>query len=464
MTQPTSDVIELTKAGVTTRIMPGGAAMFSFSSGYAQDKGVAPSEKRKYTLNGDWVKWGNDNNFPEHVMRALSGSTVAKRIIDHRASVHVGAGLIYYTIDIEGGKRVKRPLYIPEIEDFMEASNALTVQKQYATDLETFFNGMPMLYPTNKNDGKVGGYGFKKMFASRMGKPSETSGKVKNIVWSHNWPNPRNSKDKINFRKYPIYNPIDGLKDISAVPLRYNTSDECLYYELAIWDSVRTNGWMEIEAMVPKLKKHIFSNQAILKYHVEIPYTYWEIKYGKATWAKLDVPEKEKLIEKEMVNMDKFLSGTENSGKSFISMFAIDAQGKAIPGFKITALDNKLKSDDYLPDANAATTAICFAMGYDPTGLGSTFTDKRGSSGSGSDKRETLANLQAGMGSNRYVTLEIPRIITRINGWNQIYKEHLNDGKGRIHWGYLDVDNSQTMNQVTPSERTPGQSKNETVN
>lgn len=456
------EILALEKAGVTTMVLPGGSAAFSVQTSGLSEPDPGDKKKRAYNISGDWVIWGKDNRFPEHVMADLRESTVAKRILDRRASIHVGAGLYYYTIDIdEGGKRIKRPLYIPEIEDFMDMNNSFTVQKQLANDLETFFNAMPV-YSLNTTKTKIAGLSFRKMFHTRIGKPNEKSHKVEHVCYSYNWPNP--SAEKKEIKTYDIFNPLKPLaKTHTVTPLRYNTSDECLFYELAIWDGIRQNGFLDIEILVPKLKKHIFQNQAILKYHVKIPYDYWTRKYGKEEWIKMNKKSRDAAVASELEKMDEFLSGVKNSGKSFISFYGHDPiTGKPFPGFEISAIDNKLKSDDYLPDASAAITAVCFAMGYDPTNMGSVMADKRGSGGSGSDKREALANLQSSMLVDRYVSLEPMRLITRVNKWNEVYKNEL--GGKRIHWGYLDVDNSHTLDQKTPNDRVPGQSKEEIHN
>lgn len=441
------------KAGVTTHILPDGVAAYSLegvNKGTAKDK--QPKEKRKYTLrNRGWVTWGDDNKFPEHVMTDLRKSTIGKRILSDRAKRHVSKGLCYYTISLdENNVEHKRLLRINEIEDFLEENNVNQVQKGLAEDLETFYNAMPY-FRLNLKDDAIAGYGYKKMIHCRMGEMDEGNNHIDKIYHSYLWPNPTEKQ----YVEIPTYDEINPLKHARFVkPIRYSTSDETLYYELAIWDSVRQNGWMEIDQLVPNLKRHIFRNQAVLKYHVKIPYDYWERKYG-SDWAKMSIKAREKAMNVEMQKMDKFLSGAENSGKSFVSYYGHDpVSGKPYPGFEITAIDNKLKSDDYLPDASAAYAAICFAMGYDPTLIGAGLIDKRSSGGSGSDKRESLTNLQSSMPIDREVSLDPLRLITRINKWNDKYNKEL-DG-GRIYWGYLDNDNTATQDQISPKDRNKG--------
>jgi len=450
-----SDTISYEKAGVTTKVLKGGVAAFSLDGFVSDAKDVKTPDvnnndgKRVWTRNGEWIKWGNDNNFPEHVMRALRESTVAKRILKQRANIHVGAGLFYYTKEVgENKEMVKVPLYIPEIEDFLDANNAIQTQFGLAQDLETWFNAMPMFRLSLKGD-KIAAYDDLKMYYCRYG-ALNAKNKLDHVKFSYAWPNPTANKESSQIVDYPIFNKFFPLREKSFVmPMQYKTSDETIFYELAVWDSVRTNGWMDVERMVPEIKKHIFTNQAILKYHIKIPYEYWERKFGSENWRKLTIKGRQDAVDDELDKMDKFLANTKNSGKSFVSFYGHDPHtGKPYPGFEFVPIENKLKSDDYLPDASAAITAICFAMGYDPTNMGAVMTDKRGSGGSGSDKRETLANLQSSMLVDRHVSLDPLRLITRVNKWNEIYARQLNNG--RIHWGYLDSDTSHTLDQKKP--------------
>jgi hypothetical protein len=450
-----SEIISYNKAGASTLIMPEGVGMYELAGvNFNAEADKKPKKKREWTRNGDWVNWGKNNNFPEEVMRDLRESTIGKRILSDRAKRHVGAGIAYYTKKVEDNRLIEVPLYIPEIEDYLEANKVFAVQKAIVEDLETFFNAMPY-FRLGRGGKLIASYGYKKMIHCRFGEMEEGNNHIDKIFHSYNWPNPKIGDDK-DVVDIDIYDEKEPLKHKRFVyPLRYSTSDECLYYELAIWDSVRQNGWMAIDQLVPKLKQHIFENQAILKYHIKIPYDYWYRKYGAKCWEGKTEAEKNDAIQNELQNMDTFLKGAENSGKSFISFYGHDpVTNKPYPGWEIVAIDNKLKSDDYLPDATAAYSAICFAMGYDPTLIGAGLIDKRSSGGSGSDKRESLTNLQSSMPIDRMVSLEPLRLITRVNKWNEKYASQLNGG--RIHWAYIDTDTSQTLNEISPKDRNNG--------
>jgi hypothetical protein len=404
-------------------------------TGYKPEStGKTPSRQEELNLSNPWMPWGRNNKFPLEVMEDLRQSTVGKRILSERAKVHVGTDLLYYMEEVdEEGHRTKVPLYIPEIEDWLEENDVWQKQKAIAEDLETFYNAWPELVLSRDNS-KIAGYGHRKAVFCRMERANKDTGRIDHTYFSYDWPTPQSEK---HYRKLWNFDTEDPFKDaVSVLPLKYSTPDAMVYYELAIWDSVRQNGWMSIDRMVPKLKESIFKNQAVLKYHVKIPAMYFELKHGKEKWMQMDAKAKQGSMNDELEKMDTFLSGVENSGKAYVSV--VQYVGGQKFDFEIEALENKLAHEAYLPDASAAYSAILFAMGYDPTLIGANLIDKRSSGGSGSDKRESLGNLQMKMPVDRNVSLKPLRIVTKVNKWNDKYAKTL--GGKRIKWAYVDVE------------------------
>jgi len=293
---------------------PGSPVAFTVE-GYSSPEAVkgpkAPEVKTDKNSSAlrPWALWGDDNLFPEQVMTDLRESTVGKRILADRTKLHYGSGLIYYYTPItstlrepQGSKSgddpqevqkkttlEKIPLYIPEIEDFLEENNVPLVQKAIIEDLETFYNAMPLFLQRRDGGQKIAGLSYKKMIHCRIGRMGETSRRSDKIFHSYQWPYPNDKQ----YQAIDIFDADNPFRFKSFVtPLRYSTPDSNIYYELAIWDAVRQNGWMEIDKMVPAIKKFIFTNQAILKYHIKIPKTYWEGKFGLETWAKMVAKEK----------------------------------------------------------------------------------------------------------------------------------------------------------------------------
>lgn len=426
------DSLYIEREGSLTFATTGRSIGLTVTNYKPESTGKTPSKAEDQNLSKPWMPWGKNNKFPLEVMEDLRQSTVGKRILSERAKVHVGTDLLYYREEIdEQGHRTKVPLYIPEIEDWLEDNDVWIKQKAIAEDLETFYNAWPELI-LSRDGKKIAGYGHRKAVFCRMERVNKNTGRIDNTYFSYDWPSP-SSEDY--YRTLPNFNEEQPLaKGVSVLPLKYSTPDAMVYYELAIWDSVRQNGWMSIDRMVPKLKESIFKNQAVLKYHVKIPAIYFELKHGKEKWVQMKPEKKQESMNEELDKMDTFLAGVENSGKAYVSI--VQYMGGQKFEFEITALDNKLAHEAYLPDASAAYSAILFAMGYDPTLIGANLIDKRSTGGSGSDKRESLANLQMKMPVDRNVSLKPLRIVTKVNGWNEKYAKEL--GGKRIKWAYVD--------------------------
>lgn len=411
---------------------------------YQQPKAELPNETipkenkngSKFSTN-DWYPWGDSNQFPQEVMKDARKSNVLKRGLKTLARVHYGSGPIYYTLELnEKGLPTVKRLYITEIEQWLEKTNAYGNQMELILDLETFHNGWTEYYfnksPLMKG-AEIIGYKRQKAVYCRHKKQDE-SGAIKSVFISAKWPNP-GADERAEIKYY-----YDGIRDKKhALFHRYSSMDEGIYYELAEWDTVRKNGWLEVSYTVPMIKKAIFKNQATIKYHIEIPSDYFA--KNCANWDGMNEKEREKMKDKVEKALEDYLADVENSGKSVTTYKYKDALGNET-GITITAIDNKLKDGAYLPDATAGNAETLFALGINPGIIGVGIPGSRDSQGSGSYVREELWKMQALISADRYISLEPLRHISRINKWAEKY----NGGKP-IHWAYGDISTLDTLNE-----------------
>jgi hypothetical protein len=111
----------------------------------------------------------------------------------------------------------------------------------------------------------------------------------------------------------------------------------------------------------------MFENQMSIKYHIRIPYAYWDKKYPTADYISDDDKKRRKeLIEKDLDEIENNLTGSENAKKAIVSHFEINQQGQAEEKWEIDVLDDKYKSDQYLPHAASSNVEICTALGVNP--------------------------------------------------------------------------------------------------
>jgi hypothetical protein len=414
---------------------------------YVQTSGDAPpntdvkptivTDPDKLRDNRPWALWGSNNNYPAEVMQDLRKSSVLKTALEARVNVHMGSGPLYYNkeVDKETGEVVMRRLVIDQIEEFLEKTEAFLVQKELVSDLYTLANAFPE-FIMNKGGKEIAHYSRKKAVYCRTGKQN-SDGLIDYIYLSSKWPTPA----KEHWTRIKVWNPEKQDAKKFCIPLQFITSDEGLNYSIPHWDAVRKNGWLDVAAIVPEARLNIYKNQSIIKFHVNIPYNYFEMTLGAAWEAMTPEKQAEKKLEIE-TQIETYLADVKNYGKSIITYYPVDEMGKKLSGIEILVLDNKALGGDMLPDAAAANAEVTFAVGVNPNIVGVGIPGSRASTGSGSYVREELWKMQALEMANRYISLKPLRVITQLNGWA---KKH-NGGK-MIHWQYGDIVTLRTLDQ-----------------
>ena len=161
--------------------------------------------------------------------------------------------------------------------------------------------------------------------------------------------------------------------------------------------------------------KKAYQNQITWKWHVQIPYSYWEKKYP----AKDYTPEDRKIeINKYMDQVEQNLCGPDNAEKPLFSMYAVnEANGRIEEEWKIKPLENKYQGSDNLPVSAAANSEILFALMVNPNVMGAgmpggTYAGNQG----GSNIREAFLVNIANAWIDRQNILDPIELYIRING------------------------------------------------
>ena len=104
----------------------------------------------------------------------------------------------------------------------------------------------------------------------------------------------------------------------------------------------------------------------------------------------------------------------------FFSHFEVNAQGKAEEKWEIDVIDDKFKTEAYLPQSAAANSEILFSMQINPTTMGAGMPGGpyAGNAGSGSDIREAFLVNLALCWVDRQILLEPLETIIEFNGWD----------------------------------------------
>jgi hypothetical protein len=418
-------------------VLPGAKAVVTFEEikkADAKSSKVAPAD---YTST-DWSPWGDNNLFPQDVLTDLEKNSIALRALEKRKAVHFGRGIIAYREGEEDANGVKKrlPVTDPDVVEFFKINQINRIWPDLIGSLEIFANGW-IEFITNLGQDKINKIYLKDPAYCRLARINDSM-RIPYLYYSAQWDrNP--SVAGGNVKQIPMYDPskYDGKKYSDsqfAYPLFYRSFNKS-YYHLAVWNGIRSSGWMNIANRVPALKLAIFKNQMTIKYHITIPDDYFDKRFRPEDYT---VEQREAKKKEVLQAMDDFLSDAENSGKSFVDFAFWDkVQKEYLSGWKIEVIDNKLKDEAYLPDSQAANSEILFAIGVDPCLIGgSSVPGGTMGAGSGSDKREAFWMLNAEMGIYRPVSLEPLYFIRDFNGWDPT-----------IQFDYVTVDTSQTQSQ-----------------
>lgn len=222
-----------------------------------------------------------------------------------------------------------------------------------------------------------------------------------------------------------MYFPMDSVEKIQKAendsfifPVNYPSPNKT-YYQLASWDGCRRGGWIEISAKVPEMLKMLFENAFNIRYHIEIPETYFESRYGKGEWGKIDKAGRSKARKEVLDMMDTFLTGSENAYKTFTSYFEVDNVSKTEFGrIKITPIEAKNTTDKDLLLSGTANSEIMFSMGVNPNILGAgTPGGVYASNQGGSNIREGKLEHDSNLHLERQLALEPLNFIKKWNKW-----------------------------------------------
>jgi len=168
------------------------------------------------------------------------------------------------------------------------------------------------------------------------------------------------------------------------------------------------------------MKEALHKNQMSLKYLIVISDHYWDKNY--AGFKNLKQEEKDKIVDEKFNDINNWLVGESNAGKSIITGNYYDKiSGKFIDDIKIEVIDEKWKDGKMLPDNAAADKQILFSMFFNPAIWGGNLLGDgaSGGAGSGSDIREAYLVQLMLMQMERMLNLQVFNLVKNFNGWSK---------------------------------------------
>lgn len=131
-------------------------------------------------------------------------------------------------------------------------------------------------------------------------------------------------------------------------------------------------------------------------------------------------PEKRKArMVKAKEEILEFLSGAENSGKTWFSTFYVTPDGNECHEVKISKIEAAKEGGDWSTDIQEAVNMICFTMQVHSNLVGSV-PGKSQTNNSGSDKRELYTIAQALQKPYRDLLFVVHHLILKFNKWEGV--------------------------------------------
>ncbi|WP_201979351.1 KH domain-containing protein [Hymenobacter rubidus] len=386
--------------------------------------GAAPtSPVDKLTANGLIAPWGAGNDFPQQVRAAIAKSTILGPVLDWKTRAIYGKGIIYGTVTgyKADGSEVFQRKKDPVVEAFFRKSNLARFGFEGLQGLTYYANAFPELVLSNDRSQVtslcIQDTPFCRYAAQVLGQAVPPW-----VYISANWPDAAPG-DAYTTRVPvldPYHDPVAALRTDTRgfkyiFPLSLPSPGQTLY-QLVAWDPIRKSGWLDVAQAIPEFKKQLFINQLSIKYIIEADLRYWEWKYPD--WSEKSESQRKGLIAEELEAFEKTMAGTDGAGKSILAVTMPDPNGgPPISVFKVTAIDDKLKSGLYIEDSQEASSHIYTALQVDPT-LSGISPGKGMGAGSGSDKR-VAANLFLNTHTfHQDQILEVLHFVRDYNGWD----------------------------------------------
>lgn len=371
--------------------------------------------------DADVAYWGSSNTFPQEIIEEIEKNTVIGPTLNFKVRALYGGGLIYghEVIDETTGQERFVRKKDPKVEAFFRRSNINRYLIESTTDFYYFYNAFPELLLTADRK-EIAAICAQEAAFCRWSTQNKTTGLTDWCLISGNWKTDPKGKDAKYVKAInPYWNAVEEVRADSRYkyiyPISYPTPGK-VQYQLAHWNAVRASGWLDVANYVPEFKKHLFENQASIKYHIRINVDYWKWKYD-GEWENFSSEQKIAKRKEELALIEGVLKGASNAGKTISSPYWCDTDGKEHYYWDIITIDDKIQTGTYIEDSHEATSHLMYALEVDPVLPGHSPGSKM-NNGGGSEKMIAFNIYLSLCEAHRDCILEPLYFVKDYNGWD----------------------------------------------
>ena len=360
------------------------------------------------------MPWGADNKLPYDMLDLIERDETMSTCLLWNAQMCYGSGLRYNT---EGASAAVRGA----VEDWLLDNPLPSYFLGVSQDLKHWGFAVSVII-LSQDRSRVARLVRKEACYCRFS-PANSHGVIEQVLYALWRDEPATIKD---VEVVPLLNEQSPWSDLRerladpkckdskfAIVTRMPTADHT-YYPLPYWASLLRSRWYNIKQLIGIAKEAKIKNSAPLKYLVEISDKYFERIFKQE--GITDPRKKQKRVVEEKQNILDFLTGAENSGKTWFANFYVTPDGHENHEVMITKIDSSKEGGDWESDIQEAVNMICFTMQVHSNLVGSV-PGKSQSNNSGSDKRELYTIAQALQKPYHDLLFAVHRIIIRQNGW-----------------------------------------------
>lgn len=386
-----------------------------------------PSTKKGFvdgTVDGTtdkWQNWGTDNLWPTRVRKIMEASTVAAPLVFKAVCQMYGTGLTYWVETREGDKITKDFSEIPDVETFLESNNIDYIALERMMDFK-YFNNIWNEFIFNVSHNKIVETNHLEGEFCRVSQQNETTHEFEFIGFLGNWETPDFKKieviPNIDWKRKTINDILKAAKSKKkfAVHSKFPSPGRPIYGAPAHQALYNKNGCLAYSNRIPRILNAMIENGLSVKWHIQIPSSYWKSAYDK--WDTFSEEKKTSTKKEKLEEMHKWLSGEDNSMSSFISEFATDKMtGKKLPGWEINEIKDSSTLDKEMISSQESDSHISRALGIDPSLAGLQPQGGKMGAGSGSDKRTAFQNAISMSKAEQLVVLDFLYVIGKVNQW-----------------------------------------------
>lgn len=326
--------------------------------------------------NESIINWGENNDFPQIANRLINDTGVLNTGLKFLRNLTLGQGI--YPCLIEGfddsGNEILKPFENHAVHNFLVSRTVRRYLEKVLRDYLKFGISFVQLMPSLIGEMFAGINTLNALYC-RL-----TEGKegIQHCINSGSFPDGVGS----GYNRMRVLSEYDPEWDISLLKMEGKLKKESLIYcvrdswsnnenySAPIWWSAQNAGWIDIAHEVPRFLQKAYKNQVTFKWHIQIPYSFWEKQFPYSEYTEGSDARKI-AIEKYMKSVEDNLCGSDNAEKPLLTMYAVnEGNGRTEEEWKITALDNKAKDGDRLVTSAAANSEILFSLMINPNVMG----------------------------------------------------------------------------------------------